>query len=43
MRADIVDEMEYVPDGSCFACALTAPFLAFILTPCNEGFEAVDC
>ena len=40
MRA--VDE-ESLPDGSCFAWALTAPFLAFIFTPCNEGFEAADC
>lgn len=37
------DEEGGIPAGSCFAWALTAPFRAFILTPCSEGFEVVDC
>lgn len=43
MRVDNVNEVDHFPDGSCFAWALTAPFLAFIFTPCNEGFAVVGC
>ena len=31
------------PAGSCFAWALTAPFLALILTPVSDGLGAACC